>query len=163
MRYAGVGSPGARGRWRAAHLTSGERSVEAKLPTRRSSLVTRHTAPESPPVHELSIARDLIDLAVEEAARAGASRVVRVKLRLGALAGVAPPALRTAFHAARAGTPAADAALEIEHIAAAVHCARCTSEQTLTTPQCRRCPVCGMPATALTAGEELELAEIEIE
>ena len=38
-------------------------------------------------MHELSIARDLIDLVIEEAARADASYVIRVRLRIGALAG----------------------------------------------------------------------------
>ena len=120
-------------------------------------------------MHELSIARDLIDLIVEEAARAGASRVVRVKLRVGALAGVVPPALRTAFAAARIGTPAADATLDVEHVPAAMYCARCACERPLEQPYLCRCPVCGTPATAtatapaLIAGAELELSEIEVE
>jgi hydrogenase nickel incorporation protein HypA/HybF len=113
-------------------------------------------------MHELSIARDLIDLAVEEAARAGASRVVRVKLRLGALAGVIPPALRTAFDAARVGTSAAGAALDIEHVPATIRCERCNSEHQLDSPHDRRCPACRTPAAVLTAGRELELAELEV-
>jgi len=113
-------------------------------------------------MHELSIARDLVDLAVEEAARAGASRVVRVKLRLGALAGVIPPALHTAFAAARLGTPAANAALDIDAVPAAVRCARCACDRELPNPCVRRCPACGTPAEALCAGDELELAEIEV-
>src|SRR3954451_7644224 len=113
-------------------------------------------------MHELSIAQDLIDLVTEEAARAGASRVVRVKLRLGALAGVIPPALRTAFHAARVGTPAADASLDIEHVPATIHCAHCGIDRPLDNIQSRVCPVCGTPAPVLACGEELELAEIEV-
>jgi hydrogenase nickel incorporation protein HypA/HybF len=113
-------------------------------------------------VHELSIARDLIDLATEQAARAGASRVVRIRLRLGALAGVIPPALRTAFEAARRGTGADGAVLDVEDVAAAIYCVPCGAEQVLASVQSRRCPVCGTPAESLIAGEELELAEIEV-
>src|SRR3954451_10312249 len=110
-------------------------------------------------MHELSIAQDLIDLVTEEAARAGASRVVRVKLRLGALAGVIPPALRNAFDAARLGTLAANASLNIEHVQAAIHCPHCARDHVLESIQSRLCPVCGTPAASLTSGEELELAE----
>jgi hydrogenase nickel incorporation protein HypA/HybF len=113
-------------------------------------------------VHELSVARDLVDLAVEEAARAGASRVVRVKVRVGALAGVIPPALRTAFAAARLGTPAANASLDVECVPAAVRCARCECVRVLENVQARLCPACGTPAPSLVSGEELELAEIEV-
>jgi hydrogenase nickel incorporation protein HypA/HybF len=113
-------------------------------------------------VHELSIARDLIDLAAEHVARAGASRVVRIRLRLGALAGVIPPALRTAFEAAKVGTPAAGASLDVEDVAAAIYCGPCAAERTLATVQSRRCPVCGTAEETLTAGAELELVEIEV-
>ena len=113
-------------------------------------------------MHELSIARDLIDLAAEHAARAGASRVIRIRLRLGALAGVVPPALRTAFEAAKVGTSAAGATLDVQEVRAAIYCTRCEAERQLQTAQSRRCPVCGTPEEALVAGAELELVEIEV-
>lgn len=114
-------------------------------------------------MHELSIARDLIDLVVEEAARAGASRVVGVKLRLGALAGVIPSALRTAFDAARVGTPAAGAILHIEQVSPSIHCGHCGRERVLDGIQSRLCPMCGTPGAVLASGKELELADIEVE
>ena len=113
-------------------------------------------------MHELSIARDLIDLVVEEAVRADASCVVRVKLRIGALAGVVQPALRSAFDAAKSGTIASAANLEVEVVAPTVHCTPCARERKLDGIHSRCCPVCGTAATSLSSGNELELAEIEV-
>lgn len=113
-------------------------------------------------MHELSVAKELIDLAIEQAALAGASRVVGVRLRLGALSGVIPPALRTAFEAAKIGTPAARAVLCIDQVAARIDCRTCGAARELPGVQSRRCPVCGTPAETLLEGDELELVSVEV-
>lgn len=113
-------------------------------------------------MHELSVARELIDLAVEQAAIAGASNVVGIRLRLGALSGVIPPALRTAFEAAKIGTPAGRARLSIEEVPPRIDCHTCGVTRELPGVQSRRCPVCGVGAELLTAGDELELVSVEV-
>lgn len=67
-------------------------------------------------MHELSIALGLIDLAVKEASRQGDVKVATLYLRIGRLAGVASEALRFSFDVAAAGTPIANARLEIEDV-----------------------------------------------
>ena len=57
------------------------------------------------------------DLAADYARRAGAGDIRRVVLRVGALSGVEPDALRFAFESLAPGTPAAGAALELEEAA----------------------------------------------
>ena len=48
-------------------------------------------------MHELSIAEDIINVVNQEAAKAGAIKVDVVRLRVGALSGVVPDALRFSF------------------------------------------------------------------
>jgi hydrogenase/urease nickel incorporation metallochaperone HypA len=56
------------------------------------------------PMHELSIAVNIVEIAEEEAARNNAIRVQAVRLRLGSLAGVAKEALRFSYAIACEGT-----------------------------------------------------------
>jgi hydrogenase nickel incorporation protein HypA/HybF len=55
-------------------------------------------------MHELSIACSLVDLAVEAAERAGAAKVVAVKVVVGAFSGVSAEALLFSYDVAAAGT-----------------------------------------------------------
>jgi hydrogenase nickel incorporation protein HypA/HybF len=113
-------------------------------------------------VHELSVAEELVELASEQLLRAGADLVVSIRLRVGALAGVIPPALRSAFHAASAGSPVDGARLLIEEVPVAIFCEPCGEERTLDGIQSRRCPVCGTPAGDITRGDELEMLTMEL-
>jgi len=56
-------------------------------------------------MHELSIAVSIVEVVEEEAARNNATRVQSVRLRLGALAGVAREALLFSYGIACEGTP----------------------------------------------------------
>ena len=55
-------------------------------------------------MHELSIAHSLVETAVEAAEKAGARRVTRVSLRLGALSGVVRNALEFGYEIAAQST-----------------------------------------------------------
>jgi hydrogenase nickel incorporation protein HypA/HybF len=68
-------------------------------------------------MHELSIALGLVELASEEAARQGRVRVETLYVRVGALSGVVPSALRFSFDVAAGGTAIEGAVLEIEEVA----------------------------------------------
>jgi hydrogenase nickel incorporation protein HypA/HybF len=65
-------------------------------------------------MHEAGLMQSALDLAADHARRAGAGNIRRVVLRVGALSGVEPDALRFAFEAMAPGTPAAGAVLELE-------------------------------------------------
>jgi hydrogenase nickel incorporation protein HypA/HybF len=113
-------------------------------------------------VHELSVAEELVELASEQLLRAGAGRVVSIRVRVGALAGVIPPALRSAFRAASAGSPVEGARLLIDEVPVAIFCEACELERTLEGIQSRRCPVCGTPAGEIARGDELEMLTMEV-
>jgi hydrogenase nickel incorporation protein HypA/HybF len=113
-------------------------------------------------VHELSIAIRVVDLSAGEARRRG-GRVAAVHLRLGALSGVVPEALRSAFVVARETEPALAAAeLVIEEVPVAALCPACAAERTVRFPELA-CPECGTPTPEVVRGRELEVFALELE
>jgi hydrogenase nickel incorporation protein HypA/HybF len=68
-------------------------------------------------MHETKLCLSLLDLAEQHATRAGAERIVAVRLDVGEWSGVVPEALASAFPLCAAGTRAEGAALHIERVA----------------------------------------------
>jgi hydrogenase nickel incorporation protein HypA/HybF len=112
-------------------------------------------------MHELSIMQSALSQALEEARKAGASRVYEIRLRIGALSGVVPDALEFAFEALADGTPAEKAKLTIEHVPARFWCRTCKHEFE-SARMLAECPGCSNLSRELRAGRELELASLEI-
>ena len=112
-------------------------------------------------MHELTIATSLIELACEEAARAGASRVGAIHIRLGALCGIAR-SLEFCFGPATRGTACEGSLLYIEEVALTV---MCTHSHEIKKPRSLynfRCPDCGRPTPGVVTGREMELAALEL-
>ena len=112
-------------------------------------------------MHELSIMKNALDLALEQAEQAGATRIRAVRLRVGALSGVVPDALQFAFGALSQGTLAQDAQLAIESVPARFWCANCTREFQ-SDDMMAECPACRRLSADLRGGRELELTSLEI-
>jgi hydrogenase nickel incorporation protein HypA/HybF len=112
-------------------------------------------------MHEVGLMQDALDLAVDEARRRGASRIHRLTLRVGRLAGVEPEALAFAFDVVASGTPAAGAEFTIEQVPVTCFCTVCRREFE---PDdfVFRCPVCGGLSREVRRGRELELASLEV-
>ncbi len=113
-------------------------------------------------MHELSIMDSALTLALEQAQKAGATRVHVLRLRIGALSGVVPEALQFAFEALAQGTPAEGGELAIEQIPARFWCAHCAREFQ-SDDMFADCPDCHQPSGDLRAGREMEVASMEIE
>ncbi len=113
-------------------------------------------------MHELSVALSLIQLADDAARQAGASRVLALHVRIGALAGVVPDALRFSFDIAAEGTLVAGARLEIEEVPVRIFCDLCAAEADLPNPQSFVCPICQQPAMRMVQGRELQLISLEV-
>lgn len=113
-------------------------------------------------MHEVGIAKEAVDAAIEHAAKAGATRVLKIKLRIGALSGVVPEALEFAFEVVTRDTAAAGAAFEYEWVPVRCHCATCDTDFE---PEgyVYECPECGMPSWDLRGGKELDLMTVEAE
>ena len=89
--------------------------------------------------------------------------VTSVRLRVGALSGVVPDALRFAWDVACHNTRLDGAALEIDEVAARIWCDVCQREQTVPGAISTRCPICGEPTSNVVAGRELEILSVEME
>src|SRR5262249_60815606 len=102
-----------------------------------------------------------LELAREHAAREGASRIHRITLRVGALAGVVPEALEFAFDVVTRGTSAEGAVLEVERVPVVCACAGCGVEF-MPDAAFFVCPTCGRPSADVRGGAELELIRLEV-
>ncbi len=112
-------------------------------------------------MHELSICQALITQ-VEAIAIQRAARARKVRVGVGALAGVDARLLEYAYPLACAGSRAEGSLLEIEVVDIRVRCRRCGAETTAT-PNRLSCGECGEWRTELVAGDELVLFSIELE
>jgi hydrogenase nickel incorporation protein HypA/HybF len=108
-------------------------------------------------VHELAIAEQVIEIAVQGS---GGGRIRRIVLEIGQLAAVLPDALRFCFEAASGGTKAQGALLEIVEIPGRARCRACGAELALARPF-GRCS-CGGTDLDWLAGEELRVREVEV-
>ena len=112
-------------------------------------------------MHELSLCEDIIEQLSVLAKRHGAASIARVRVRIGALSGVEPMLLESAFRSARIETIAAQAEIDTEWVQARVKCRNCGGEADAP-PNDLGCPTCGSLETELTRGDELMLASVEL-
>ena len=113
-------------------------------------------------MHELSIARSIVDLASDQARGAEAQRVVSIRLSLGLLSGVVRESLEFCFPVACEGTLCEGAQLEIETEPAKASCSSCKRDFDLE-EFILVCPHCGMYPVELTSGGELQVVSLEVE
>ena len=113
-------------------------------------------------MHELSVALDLLEGVRQTAARDGIAKVLAVHVRIGALSGIAPDALRFSWELATAGTVAADSALRIEDVPLVVFCERCAAERSPRAATGLVCPSCGSACPNIVRGRELQLVAMEV-
>ncbi|WP_295453084.1 hydrogenase maturation nickel metallochaperone HypA [uncultured Thiodictyon sp.] len=112
-------------------------------------------------MHELSICQSLLDQVEGIARQHGASRVERILLQVGPLAGLEPALLMSAWPLAATGTVAETAKLVIEPAPVRVSCLDCHAESAAT-PNRLLCASCGGFRTRLISGDELLLARVEL-
>lgn len=104
---------------------------------------------------------EAVRIALETAKSSGATRVLGLRLRVGALSGAVPEAMRFAFDVVCRNTIAEGASLEIEPVSAACWCAHCGKEF-----ECAdffdECPQCHSVSGDIRRGRELEIASVEM-
>jgi len=112
-------------------------------------------------MHEVSLMAEAVRMAVDAAQSAGATRVLKLRLRIGRLSAVVPEAMQFAFDVVCRDTMAEGASLEIELVPAAGWCPICRAEF-----ECadffNECPRCRTVSGDLRRGRELEIASVEM-
>ena len=115
-------------------------------------------------MHEMSIAMSLLELAEEEAAKNSCTRLIRIKVEYGALAGIMPEALKFCFTCLTENGPHKGAVLELTEIPIKLRCPACgtifpCSDLPLLM---QSCPECGaLSGHNVEQGRELLLLQIE--
>jgi hydrogenase nickel incorporation protein HypA/HybF len=113
-------------------------------------------------MHEIGIANSIIEAGQMEAARRPGSKLVRIGIRVGSLAGVDSDALRFAFTALTQDTDLDAVVFEIQSCPRRDRCLDCDREFE-SGLYCDPCPSCASQRVVLVGGDELDLAYVEVE
>ena len=112
-------------------------------------------------MHELSLARSLVELVEEHALERHTHRVKQINLRLGELSAMTR-ALHFCFSAVAQGTACDGAKLSIEEVPLTVYCGNCDEVKRPSGRYSFRCIDCGMPTPKIVSGKEMQLVSIEL-
>jgi hydrogenase nickel incorporation protein HypA/HybF len=113
-------------------------------------------------MHEMGIAQNILDIALEAANKEGASRISRIDLVAGELRGLVPMQLTFCFGIVAQNTIASGAYLNIEETPVTGHCEECSADFKVE-DYVYLCPKCGGAKIKVTGGSELRVKDIEIE
>jgi hydrogenase nickel incorporation protein HypA/HybF len=112
-------------------------------------------------VHELSLCDDLLGQVVAIAAQHHAQSVESITVQIGALSGVEPGLLDSAFTLIKAGTVAEYALLIIQTAPVIVLCRLCGAQSEVAANRLL-CHACQSHETTLLSGDELILASVAL-
>ena len=110
-------------------------------------------------MHELSLCGAIADIASH---RAGERKVATVRVRVGELRQVVPDTLTFCWEMIVEGTKLDGAALEVERVAAVLHCRECGIDFGLVPYGALACTSCGALSPEVLAGEELDVAALDL-
>ena len=110
-------------------------------------------------MHELGIATEIIEIVEKEASRKHLERVDEIGLKIGALTGVDPEALRFAFEASTPDTFLEGVKINIENVSVQGEC--CSCGRAIEVKEfVFICPFCGSSDLHINRGEELDIVYI---
>jgi hydrogenase nickel incorporation protein HypA/HybF len=113
-------------------------------------------------MHELALAQSMLRIALAEAAKHRATKVLEIRIKAGALAGVLPESVQEYFNIISADTVAKQARLIIEKMPAVITCLDCGASS-----EAERfaftCPACNSSHIRLIKGREFYVDSLEVE
>jgi hydrogenase nickel incorporation protein HypA/HybF len=114
-------------------------------------------------MHELAATRGILAVALERMHEAGASRVTRLELTIGASGHLTEDAVRQHFELLARGTPAEGATLAFSWLPATYQCFGCLQQFTSAAPPAQvACPACGGVALEIEHEEVYYASMIEV-
>lgn len=114
-------------------------------------------------MHELPATQGILDIVLDAARGAGASRVRAVDLVIGDLSSMVGESVQFYFDVLGRDTPAAGAALRIRRERARVDCATCGTSYEVTPPLQPLCEGCGALTIRVSGGREFFIESIEVD
>ncbi|NTV90761.1 MAG: hydrogenase maturation nickel metallochaperone HypA [Clostridiales bacterium] len=113
-------------------------------------------------MHEYAVTKSIVDMAVREAASAGADKIIEIKLVIGDLSSIIDESVQMYFDMIGKGTPAEGARLVFRRTPAVFYCEGCGMEF-VKPSKGFDCPACGRTGKLTGAGREFYIESIEIE
>jgi hydrogenase nickel incorporation protein HypA/HybF len=111
-------------------------------------------------MHETVIVEGLMRILEQQAARHGAERILRVRVKAGRLRAVEPAQLVSCFEMFAEGTIAEGATLTVETVPVRARCKACGTE--FEVPRYRfECPGCGGGDVEVVQGQELYIESFD--
>jgi len=110
-------------------------------------------------MHELSLADGILRMVEAVAARENFLRVAKLRLEIGALAGVELHALRFALTAMVSGTCLEDGEITIDEVPGLARCLNCRADVEVAS-FIEPCPICGSHALQTTGGTGLRVMDL---
>ncbi|WP_374400033.1 hydrogenase maturation nickel metallochaperone HypA [Niveibacterium sp.] len=117
---------------------------------------------ENAPMHELSLAERVIGIVEGAARKAGARRVTRIALEIGALAHVEAETLQYCCEVVSRGTLAETASIEVQRRPGRAWCETCAAEVELEQIG-MPCPDCAGFRLKVTDGDQMRVVDVVIE
>lgn len=113
-------------------------------------------------MHEQSIVESILALALENAEKANANRILKIYLVVGELSGVVDEAVEFYFNFLAKNTIAAEATLSFKHIPVQLRCRKCNA---IFSPDKLdlSCPDCKEQQVEIVAGRELYIDSLEVD
>jgi hydrogenase nickel incorporation protein HypA/HybF len=113
-------------------------------------------------MHEQSIVESILALALENAEKANANRILKIYLVVGELSGVVDEAVEFYFSFLAKNTIAAEATLSFKHIPVQLRCRKCNE---IFSPDKLdlSCPNCKEQQVEIVAGRELFIDSLEVD
>ncbi len=113
-------------------------------------------------MHELTITENILRVVVPAAEKAGAKRILKIRMKAGELSGIIPSYLEKCFEQVSEGTIAQGAELILESVPASVRCMDCGYEG----PVERKtfgCRECGSLRVKVVSGRDYFIEDLEVE
>jgi hydrogenase nickel incorporation protein HypA/HybF len=113
-------------------------------------------------MHEMTITQGIIDIALDSAKKADATKINAVNLTIGTLSQVVPDCIEFYFEIMTKDTIAEGATLNINNIEARARCSACGHEFSAE-DMILRCPECGDILGELITGREMAVDSIDVD
>ena len=115
-------------------------------------------------MHEMALTRSVLDIAVEEAERAGAREIRSIRMTVGYARDMVEELFEKCFVYLSRNTIAEHAELVLHRTPIVVHCDACGMpyHMDLSADQVRPCPLCGTEDYDVVSGLEFQIDEIEV-
>ena len=114
-------------------------------------------------MHELAATQGLLQIALDTAAGAGATRVLAIDVVIGELTSMVDDSVQFYFDALSRGTPAAGARLHFRREPAIASCAACGHVADVRPPLAPCCTACGAAALTVSGGQAFYVDSIEVD